>query len=588
MTSRVAKCTLKIRNWERPLSTHIRLDVLVGAPDDDLMSETYDYIIIGSGSAGSALAYRLGEDGTKRILVLEFGGSDAGPLIQMPAALSYPMNMKQYDWGYLAEPEPGLGGRRLVCPRGKVIGGSSSINGMIYVRGHAGDYAHWEESGAQGWGYADVLPYFRRMETSHGGEAPWRGTDGPLNVTRGPRDNPLHDAFVQATVSAGYTATSDYNGYRQEGFGPADMTVWKGRRWSAANAYLKPAMKRGNLRLVTRALVDRIRFNGHRAVGVDYLLGGQRHHAVAQAEIILSAGAINSPQILQRSGIGPGPVLRDASVDVLVDRAGVGANLQDHLEVYFQIACLQPITLYKHLGLLAKARIGAEWLFFKSGLGASNQFETLGFIRSAAGVAYPDIQYHFLPVAISYDGKAPAAGHGFQLHVGPMRSKSRGHVHIRTADIRSAPEIRFNYMSHPDDWVEFRRCIRLSREIIAQPPMDPYRGAEIQPGDDATSDEAIDGFIRDHAESAYHPCGTVRMGAVKDPMSVVDPQCRVIGVEGLRVADSSIFPRITNGNLNAPSIMTGEKAADHILGRTPLARANDVPYFHPDWQTQQR
>ena len=566
----------------------ICLDGVAGSSDDGRMSETYDYIIIGSGSAGSALAYRLGEDGTKRILVLEFGGSDAGPLIQMPAALSYPMNMKQYDWGYLAEPEPGLGGRRLVCPRGKVIGGSSSINGMIYVRGHAGDYAHWEESGAQGWGYADVLPYFRRMETSHGGEAPWRGTDGPLHVTRGPRDNPLHHAFVQATESAGYTATPDYNGYRQEGFGPADMTVWKGRRWSAANAYLKPAMRRGNLRLVTRALVDRIRFDGHRAVGVDYLLGGQRHYAAAQAEIILSAGAINSPQILQRSGIGPGSVLTNAGVDVLVDRAGVGANLQDHLEVYFQIACLQPITLYKHLGLLAKVRIGAEWLFFKSGLGASNQFETLGFIRSAEGVAYPDIQYHFLPVAISYDGKAPAAGHGFQLHVGPMRSKSRGHVHIRDADIRSAPEIRFNYMSHPDDWVEFRRCIRLSREIIAQPPMDPYRGAEIQPGDDATSDEAIDGFIRDHAESAYHPCGTVRMGAADDPMSVVDPQCRVIGVEGLRVADSSIFPRITNGNLNAPSIMTGEKAADHILGRTPLARANDMPFFHPDWQTQQR
>ena len=552
------------------------------------MTDSYDYIIIGSGSAGSALAYRLGEDGTRRILVLEYGGSDAGPLIQMPAALSYPMNMPRYDWGYLAEPEPALGGRRLVCPRGKVIGGSSSINGMIYVRGHAGDYAHWEETGAAGWGYADVLPYFRRMETSHGGEAPWRGTDGPLHVTRGPRDNPLHDAFVAATEAAGYVATPDYNGYRQEGFGPADMTVWKGRRWSAANAYLKPALARGNVRLVTRALVDRILFDGSRAVGVSYLRGGTRHEARANAEIVLAAGAINSPQILQRSGIGPGGVLQDAGVDVRVDRAGVGGNLQDHLEVYFQIACLQPITLYRHLGLLAKARIGAEWLFFKRGLGASNQFETLGFIRSAAGVAYPDIQYHFLPVAISYDGKAPAAGHGFQLHVGPMRSKSRGHVRILNAAPDAAPEIRFNYMSHPDDWAAFRRCIRLSREIIGQAPMDPYRGAEIQPGDDATSDEAIDAFIRDHAESAYHPCGTMRMGAASDPDSVVDPHCRVIGVEGLRVADSSIFPRITNGNLNAPSIMTGEKAADHILGRAPLARANDTPFFHPDWPAAQR
>ena len=552
------------------------------------MTERYDYIIIGSGSAGSALAYRLGEDGQRRILVLEFGGTDAGPLIQMPAALSYPMNMPRYDWGYRAEAEPALGGRSLACPRGKVIGGSSSINGMIYVRGHAGDYAHWEESGAAGWGYADVLPYFRRMETSHGGEAPWRGTGGPLHVTRGPRDNPLHDAFVAAAEAAGYAATTDYNGYRQEGFGPADMTVWKGRRWSAANAYLRPALKRGNVRLVKGALVDRILFDGRRANGVRYFRGGVAHDVAADAEIILCAGAINSPQILQRSGVGPGRVLQAAGVEVLADRPGVGANLQDHLEVYFQVACLQPITLYRHLGLLAKARIGAEWLFFKRGLGASNQFETLGFIRSAAGVSYPDIQYHFLPVAISYDGTAPAEGHGFQLHVGPMRSKSRGHVHIRDAHAGSPPEIRFNYMSHPDDWAEFRRCIRLSREIIAQQPMDLYRGAEIQPGEDAVSDEAIDAFIRDNAESAYHPCGTVRMGAADAAMSVVDPQCRVIGVDGLRVADSSIFPRITNGNLNAPSIMTGEKAADHIMGRAPLARANDLPFFHPEADRLQR
>ena len=552
------------------------------------MTERYDYIIIGSGSAGSALAYRLGEDGQRRILVLEFGGTDAGPLIQMPAALSYPMNMPRYDWGYRAEPEPALGGRSLACPRGKVIGGSSSINGMIYVRGHAGDYAHWEDSGAAGWGYADVLPYFRRMETSHGGEAPWRGTGGPLHVTRGPRDNPLHDAFVAAAQAAGYAATPDYNGYRQEGFGPADMTVWKGRRWSAANAYLRPALKRGNVRLVKGALVDRILFDGRRAKGVRYFRGGVAHEVAADAEIILSAGAINSPQILQRSGVGPGQVLQAAGVDVLADRPGVGANLQDHLEVYFQVACLQPITLYRHLGLLAKARIGAEWLFFKRGLGASNQFETLGFIRSAAGVAYPDIQYHFLPVAISYDGTAPAEGHGFQLHVGPMRSKSRGYVHIRDANAENPPEIRFNYMSHPDDWAEFRRCIRLSREIIAQPPMDSYRGAEIQPGEGAVSDEAIDAFIRDNAESAYHPCGTVRMGAADAAMSVVDPHCRVIGVDGLRVADSSIFPRITNGNLNAPSIMTGEKAADHIMGRAPLARANDLPFFHPEADRLQR
>ena len=553
-----------------------------------MVAQEFDYIIVGSGSAGSAMAYRLGEDGKRRILVLEFGGSDIGPLVQMPAALSYPMNMPRYDWGYLAEPEESLGGRRLVCPRGKVIGGSSSINGMIYVRGNPGDYAHWEESGAHGWGYADVLPYFRRMEHSHGGEAPWRGVDGPLHVTRGPRDNPLHDAFVESAKAAGYVHTPDYNGYRQEGFGPADMTVWKGRRWSSANAYLRPAIKRGNVRLEKGALVDRILFNGKRAIGVQYMQGGVMHQAHASAEVVLAAGAINSPQILQRSGIGPGQTLQKAGVDVLVDRAGVGENLQDHLEVYFQVACLQPITLYKHLGLLSKALIGAQWLFFKSGLGASNQFETLGFIRSRAGVSYPDIQYHFLPVAISYDGRAPAEGHGFQLHVGPMRSKSRGHVRIVDSNIASPPQIKFNYMSHPDDWDEFRRCIRLSREILKQAPMDPYRGPEIQPGDDQTSDDQIDAFIRDNAESAYHPCGTVRMGAADDPGAVVDPQCRVIGVENLRVADSSIFPRITNGNLNAPSIMTGEKAADHIMGRPPLARANDEPFTHPDWQNSQR
>ena len=553
-----------------------------------MVAQEFDYIIVGSGSAGSAMAYRLGEDGKRRILVLEFGGSDIGPLVQMPAALSYPMNMPRYDWGYLAEPEESLGGRRLVCPRGKVIGGSSSINGMIYVRGNPGDYAHWEESGAHGWGYADVLPYFRQMEHSHGGEAPWRGVDGPLHITRGPRDNPLHDAFVESAKAAGYVHTPDYNGYRQEGFGPADMTVWKGRRWSSANAYLRPAIKRGNVRLEKGALVDRILFNGKRAIGVQYMQGGVMHQAHASAEVVLAAGAINSPQILQRSGIGPGQTLQKAGVDVLVDRAGVGENLQDHLEVYFQVACLQPITLYKHLGLLSKALIGAQWLFFKSGLGASNQFETLGFIRSRAGVSYPDIQYHFLPVAISYDGRAPAEGHGFQLHVGPMRSKSRGHVRIVDSNIASPPQIKFNYMSHPDDWDEFRRCIRLSREILKQAPMDPYRGPEIQPGDDQTSDDQIDAFIRDNAESAYHPCGTVRMGAADDPGAVVDPQCRVIGVENLRVADSSIFPRITNGNLNAPSIMTGEKAADHILGRPPLARANDEPFTHPDWQNSQR
>ena len=548
----------------------------------------HDYIVIGSGSAGSTIAYRLGEVPDNQILVLEFGKSDIGPFIQMPAALSYPMNMKRYDWGYKAEAEESLDGRALVCPRGKVIGGSSSINGMIYVRGNVGDYDHWQEAGATGWSYADVLPYFRRMETSHGGQAPWRGEHGPLHITRGPRDNPLHQAFVDASVQAGYVATDDYNGHRQEGMGPADMTVYKGRRWSSANAYLRPALARGNVELRTGVMVDHLLFDGKKCIGVRYQKGGQCFDVFAKKAVILSAGAIGSPAILQRSGIGPKEVLQKAGVKVRADRQGVGANLQDHLEVYFQIACKKPITLYKHLNLFAKAWIGFKWLFFKKGLGASNQFESLGFIRSDKNISYPDIQYHFLPVAIRYDGKAPAEGHGFQLHVGPMRSKSRGHVHITSADPHDAPEIRFNYLSHKDDMPEFRKALRLTREILAQPAFDEYRGHEIQPGDDLTSDEALDSFIRAHAESAYHPCGTCKMGQASDPMAVVLPDTKVIGFENLYCADSSLFPRITNGNLNAPSIMTGEKASDHILGKPALPRANDVPFTHPDWQNSQR
>ncbi len=552
------------------------------------MTASHDYIIIGSGSAGSTIAYRLGEDKSHQVLVLEFGKSDRGPLIQMPAALSYPMNMPLYDWGYKAEAEDSLDGRALVCPRGKVIGGSSSINGMIYVRGNVGDYDYWQESGAKGWSYADVLPYFRRMETSHGGEAGWRGTDGPLHITRGPRDNPLHEAFVNASVEAGYAATDDYNGYRQEGMGPADMTVYKGRRWSSANAYLRPAMARGNVELRTGVMVDRLLFEGKKCVGVRYIKGDQPIDVFAKKAVILSAGAIGSPAILQRSGIGPKEVLAKANVPLRADRPGVGANLQDHLEVYFQIACKKPITLYKHLNIFAKAWIGFKWLFFKKGLGASNQFESLGFIRSDKNIPYPDIQYHFLPVAIRYDGKAPAEGHGFQLHVGPMRSKSRGHVHIKSARPQEAPEIRFNYLSHEDDMPEFRKALRLTREILGQKAFDEYRGHEIQPGDDVTSDAALDGFIRQHAESAYHPCGTCKMGDASDPMAVVSPDTKVIGFDALYCADSSLFPRITNGNLNAPSIMTGEKASDHILGRPALPKANDVPFTHPNWQEAQR
>ncbi len=533
------------------------------------------------------MAFRLSEAGAS-VLVVEFGGSDWGPFIQMPAALSYPMNMKRYDWGYTSEPEPHLNNRRLACPRGKVIGGSSSINGMVYVRGHAKDYDHWAHSGADGWAYADVLPYFKRMEHwhegGHGGDPAWRGSDGPLHVSRGPRANPLYHAFVEAGRQAGYPVTDDYNGEQQEGFGPFEQTVHEGRRWSAANAYLHPALKRPNCDLV-RGLVDRVQIEDGRAKGV-ILTDGRV--ISARREVIIAASAINSPKILMLSGIGPAAHLAEHGIPVIADRPGVGGNLQDHLEIYVQFSSLQPITLYKHWNLLSKAWIGAQWLLTKQGFGASNQFESCGFIRSRAGVDYPDIQFHFLPLAVRYDGKVAAEGHGFQAHTGPMRSKSRGRVSLRSADPTDAPAIRFNYMSHPDDWEEFRTALRLTREIFAQEAMIPFVKAELQPGAHLQSDAELDSAIREHAESAYHPCGTCKMGRAGDPEAVVDPEGRVIGVEGLRVADSSIFPRITNGNLNGPSILVGEKMSDHILGRDPLPRSNAKPWMHPDWETAQR
>jgi len=549
-----------------------------------------DYVIVGAGSAGCAMAYRLAEAG-KSVLVVEHGGSDAGPFIQMPGALSYPMNMKMYDWGYQSEPEPHLGGRKLVAPRGKVIGGSSSINGMVYVRGHAGDFDHWRDQGADGWGYADVLPYFKRQENwddgGHGGDAGWRGSSGPLHVGRGQMANPLTRAFIEAGRQAGYPVTQDYNGEQQEGFGPFEQTVWKGQRWSAANAYLKPALKRENCDLI-RGLVQRVVIEEGRAVGVEAIVKGRREVIGARAEVILAASAFNSPKLLMLSGIGPAAHLAEHGIPVVADRPGVGSNLQDHLELYIQMAASQPVSLYKYWNLAGKAYVGARWLFTKTGPGASNQFESCGFIRSRAGISYPDIQFHFLPIAVRYDGQAAAEGHGFQAHVGPMRSKSRGEVRLRSGNPADDPVIRFNYMSDPEDWEEFRNCIRLTREIFAQEAFAPFASHEIQPGAAVQSDGELDAFIREHAESAYHPCGTCRIGRADDPEAVVDPQTRVIGVERLRVADSSLFPRITNGNLNAPSIMVGEKASDYIMGKTPLLSENAQPWVHPNWQRAQR
>lgn len=550
-----------------------------------------DFVIVGSGSSGSALASRLSEDEKNSVLVLEYGGTDTSPLIQMPGALSFPMNMPRYDWGYFSEPEPHLGGRKLACPRGKVIGGSSSINGMVYVRGHAGDYDNWSDTGAEGWSYADVLPYFLRMENWHdsgqGGDPEWRGKNGPLHITRGKRDIPLHKAFVDAGIQAGFELTKDYNGEQQEGFSPMEQTVWKGQRWSAANAYLKPALKRSNLDL-HNCLARRIIMDGKRAVGVEVQRGSDVYIVHARREVIIAASAINSPKLLMLSGIGPAAHIKETGINVIADRPGVGQNLQDHLELYIQQACTQPITLFKYWNLFGKMRVGIEWLLNKSGPGASNAFETCAFLRSKPGVSYPDIQYHFLPIAVRYDGQAAAEGHGFQAHVGPMRSASRGSIRLNSSNPEDKPKIVFNYMSQPQDWEDFRHCIRLTRSIFGQPAFDPFRGKEIQPGIDVQSDEELDTFISEHVESAYHPCGTCKIGRPEDPMAVVDPECRVIGVDSLRVVDSSIFPRIPNGNLNGPSIMVGEKGADHILGRAPLPKDNRAPWINPRWKISDR
>jgi choline dehydrogenase len=557
-------------------------------PPTEAAAESFDYVIVGAGSAGCVLADRLSADGKHSVLVLEAGGSDRSIFIQMPSALSIPMNMKRYNWGYATEPEPHLGGRRLDTPRGKALGGSSSINGLVYIRGNALDFEGWEAAGAAGWGWRHVLPYFRRAETREASGNAYRGGDGPLHTRYGCLRNPLHHAFIEAARQAGYATTEDVNGYRQEGFGRMDMTVFRGRRWSTANAYLRPAMRRPNLAVRPESGVEQILCAGRRATGVRYRRGGAVEIATARREVILCGGPIASPQLLKLSGIGPAAELRALGIGSLHDLPGVGENLQDHLEFYFQVAVTKPVTLYAQMNPLAKALIGARWLLLKDGLGATNHFESCGFIRSRPGIRWPDIQYHFLPLAVSYDGASLASEHGMQAHVGPMRSKSRGRVRLASPDPRDKPRILFNYMSHPDDWTEMRASVRLTREIFAQDAFAPWRGREIQPGAGVISDSAIDDFIREKVESAYHPSGTCRMGAADDPRSVVDPQTRVIGMEGLRVVDSSIMPLITTGNLNAPTIMLAEKAADHILGREPLPASNAPFYEAPDWETRQR
>jgi choline dehydrogenase len=547
----------------------------------------YDYVIVGAGSAGSVLADRLSAGGDHQVLVLEFGGKDNSVFIQMPTAFSIPLNKPRFDWQLHTEPEPGLNNRSIHQARGKVIGGSSSINGMAYVRGSAGDFAEWAELGAKGWNYADVLPYFRRAEDCIYGADDYRSTGGPLGVCNGNNmRNPLYRAFIEAGEQAGYGKTDDYNGYRQEGFCRMDMTVRNGVRASTANAYLKPALKRDNLQLEMHALTQRVIMEGQRAVGVEYRQRGQTIRVRARKEVIISASAFNSPKLLMLSGIGPAEHLREHGIEVVQDLPGVGANLQDHLETWVQRRCTQKITLNGWLNPIAQGWIGARWLFTKTGLGASNQFESNGYIRSRAGLQWPDLQYHFLAGAIAYDGSSAVKGHGFQVHLGANKPQSRGRVWLNSADPADQPRMRFNYLSEEADKQAWRDGLRLTRELFAQPAFDPYRGEEVSPGKDVQTDDEIDDWVAQSAETAYHPSGTCRMG--DDDMAVVDPECRVRGVENLRVVDSSIMPTVTNGNINAPTIMIGEKAADHILGRDLLPPAQVDSYFAQGWQDQQR
>ncbi|EAS47664.1 choline dehydrogenase [gamma proteobacterium HTCC2207] len=546
-----------------------------------------DYIVVGAGSAGAIVASRLSEDPNCEVLLVEYGGGDGSVFVRMPSALGIPMNSKKYNWGFETAPEPYLDNRRMNCPRGKVIGGTSSINGMVYVRGNAADFDQWEEQGASGWNYQNCLPYFKKFEHHQCRDTDYTGNEGPVAISDGNNmRNPLYRAFIDAGVEAGYGETQDYNGYRQEGFGQKFMNVDRGIRASTGYSYLKAAKKRSNLTILKHALVTRVVFEGKTATGIECKIGAKIQIYNAKKEVILSAGAIGSPQLLQVSGIGPRKTLEAAGIDLRHELPGVGENLQDHLEFNFQYRCKQPISLNSELGLFKKGLIGVRWLLFKTGLGRTNHFEACAFIRSRAGVKSPDIQYHFLPGAITYDGSVAVKGHGFQVHVGHNKPTSRGYVRARSGDLSEHPEILFNYLETETDRQGFRDCVHLTREIMQQAAMDEFRGEVIQPTDKVQTDEQIDAFVRASVDSAYHPCGTCKIGV--DEMAVVDSELRVQGIERLRVIDASVFPTIPNGNLNAPTMMLAERGADMVKGAALLSSLEVPVYIDENWQTRQR